>query len=403
MTAGQSSEFGGPSTDEAATVLERTLAYARRREYTGWDYGDGMSSRFRRALPFDNRWVNLAFQETAKRAPINVRPLLLVERRRNFMGAALFVLANLRAADLFGDDAYRAEARRLADWLVAHRTEGYSGYCGGHNHDLQGLRKRTPGVVGTTFAVEALLAAGDAFDERYAEVALTAADFVFEDLGYEERGDRATIDYKPDEPGAYVTINAVALGARLLVDLYDYFGDRRCLDGARKLLNYVADLQTDAGGWYYREPPEATHLSMDTHHNGFVIECFQRYRAVVDDRYDETLDRALAFFRDELFEVDGAPNFDEDSAYPRDVHASVQGVLAFTKAGDLEFARRILGWTLARLYAGDGRFYVRQHRLYTQRHVLMRWCQAWMAHALAEYLTARERGGDHVALPERTP
>ncbi len=382
------------SDESAVAVLERTLAYARERDYTGWDYGDGMSSRIRRALPFENRWVNLLFQETAKRSPINVRPLLLVEQRRNFMGAALFAMANLRAAELFGDESYREEARDLADWLLDNRTEGYSGYCVGHNHDLQGLRTRTPartpGVVGTTFAVEALLAAGDAFNRRYAEVAHTAADFLFEDLGYEERGDRATIDYKPDEPDEFHTVNAVALGGRLLIDLYEYFGDRRCLDGARKLLNYVADLQTEAGGWYYRDPPETSHLSMDTHHNGFVIECFQRYHDAADDRYDETLDRALTFFRERLFEADGAPNFDEEDAYPRDVHASAQGVLVFTKAGDLAFARRILAWALEHLSAGDGRFYSRKYRLHTKRHVLMRWCLAWMAHAVAEYLAARD-------------
>jgi hypothetical protein len=128
---------------------------------------------------------------------------------------------------------------------------------------------------------------------------------------------------------------------------------------------------------------------MDNHHNGFVIEAFQRYHDVTGmDRYEETLSEALAFYREALFEESGAPNFDEANAYPRDIHAATQGVLVFTYAGDLAFASRILAWTLDALHAGDGRFYFRKHRYHTKRHVLMRWCQAWMAYAISEYLDA---------------
>ena len=393
-------------TSEPSTLqlLEDTLSYAREREYTGWDYGDGTSSRLCQLLP-DHRWVNLAFQETAKRAPVNLRPLLLVEQRRNFKGSALFTMANLRAAELTDESRYREEARELADWLVEWRTEGYSGYCGGHAHDLQGLESkteaRTPGIVGTSYAVKALLRADDEFDSKpddapggsYAGIARTAADFVFEDLGYETAGPEARIDYKPDEPDDYHTLNAVALGARLLVDLYERFGDRRYREGARKILNYVAARQTEEGGWMYREPPSTSHLSMDNHHNGFIVECLQRYHEVVGPRYEHTLDRALSFYREALFEPNGAPNWDESSAYPRDVHASAQGILVFAYAGEFEFAERILEWTLDHLYAGHGRFYFRKHHLFTKRYTLMRWCQAWMAYAVAELLAERSRAG----------
>jgi hypothetical protein len=60
----------------------------------------------------------------------------------------------------------------------------------------------------------------------------------------------------------------------------------------------------------------------------------------------------------------------------------------FTEAGNLEFARRIIDWSLEHLYAGDGRFYFREYRHYTKRITLMRWCQAWMAYALSRYLRA---------------
>jgi hypothetical protein len=131
---------------------------------------------------------------------------------------------------------------------------------------------------------------------------------------------------------------------------------------------------------------------MDNHHNGFVVGSYLRYRNVVGDgRYDETLADGLEFFREELFEPSGAPNWDESSSYPRDIHAAATGIEVFTLAGELGFARRIIDWTLDNLYVGDGRFYYRKHRLYTVRTTLMRWCQAWMAYALATYLRAQAR------------
>jgi hypothetical protein len=389
-------ETGGTESGvDPQSLMRECLRYARERSYRGPDYGDGMSSRLLRALPVDSMYLNLAVQELVKRAPVDVRPLFRVEHRRNFQGIALFAMTNMVAADLTGETGYDAAARSLADWLVDTRIDGYAGFCGGHRHDLQTLDGvvpvGTPGVVGTSYAVKALLRADERYDTDYGTVARTAVDFVFEDLGYSEaEGTGARIDYKPGEPDDYDTINAVALGARLLLDIHDRYGVARAREGATELLRYVASRQTPVGGWYYRDPPSASHLSMDSHHNGFVIETFQRYRAVTGDaRFDDTLKRALEFYRG-LFEADGAPAFDEDSAYPRDIHAATQGVIVFSYAGDDAAARRIIDWTVKTLYVGDGRFYFRKHRFHTKRVVLMRWCVAWMAYALGEHLRARE-------------
>jgi hypothetical protein len=393
---------GNPRT--LGRLLADVLAYAREREYTGWDYGDGMSSRILRALPFENKWLNLAFQESVKRSPVNLRPLLLVEPRPNYKGMALFAMANLNAHRLSTRHGlvpeevceYATEARRLAEWLRRNRSEGYGGFCGGYQHAFQGLADRgdpgDPDLVSTSYAVKAFLRAAD-LDATYPELARTATGFVDEELSYRRTADGALVDYHLNHGEGY-TINAGAIGARMFVDLYAQFGDRRYLERASALLDHVSTLQTDIGGWHYRDPPDASHLSMDSFHNGFIIESYQRFHEVVGPRYADTLASALAFYRDRLFDPDGAPNWEEDSTYPRDIHAAAQGVLVFTYAGDLEFAGRILEWVLEHLYAGDGRFYYRKHRLYTKRYTLMRWCQAWMAFAISEFLDARLDGGD---------
>jgi uncharacterized protein YyaL (SSP411 family) len=371
--------------------LVATLDYSREREYRGWDLYDGESSRILRALPIDNKWVNLVFQQSVRRSPVNIRPLLLVERRRNFMGIALFAVANLRMYEMTGQERFREDARELVDWLVENRSEGYRGFCGGHKHPLQRLSKRTlpndPGIVGTTYAVKALLAAGEHIGPAYRNVALTAADFVFEDLDYSPHPDGARIKYKPVDSGDHYTLNANALGARLLTNLYDVAGEPRFLEGARNILDYVAAQQTDEGGWMYRDPPESSHLSLDNFHNGFVIESLLRYQEIAgEERYAETLAEAVRFYRG-LFAADGAPRYDESNEYPRDVHSSAQGAVVFTMLGDGESARRAIEWAVMNLSNQKGAFYHEQRRYYTKRTTLMRWCQAWMAHGISRYLT----------------
>ena len=388
---------------EVQDTLADVLTYARERDYAGWDYVDGMSSRILQALPVENKWLNLAVQESVKRAPINIRPLFLVEQRRNFKGCALFAMANLtadralddagRASDGSGGVDYRDEASELLDWLIEDRRTGFSGFCGGHNHVIQGLHHQgpinDPDLVSTAYAVRALLR-GAELDDRYAEVARTAADWAIDDMDYREVDGGATIRSFPKHPDDVYTINAGAVAARMFIDLYDHFDEEPLRRYGENLLSYIANEQTPEGGWYYRDPPESSHLSMDNHHNGFIIEAFHRHREVTgSDAFRDTLERSLKFYRNTLFESTGAPNWDEESTYPRDIHSAAQGIIVFSNLGDPEFARRILDWSRDNLSDGNGRFYFRKQRFYTKRITLMRWCQAFMAYATSELLAAQ--------------
>ncbi|SDQ23015.1 prenyltransferase/squalene oxidase repeat-containing protein [Natronobacterium texcoconense] len=391
------------SSDPIVRRCRETLAYARERDYTGWDYADGLSSVYLQRLPFESKLLNLAVQEGIKRAPINLRPYFEVEQRRNYKGAALFAMANLDIYTLTGDETYAREAQNLVEWLLAEDNDWCRGFCGGgHRHPLQDLSSETAstpgevsGVVSTTYAVQALLQAADALEEpTYARVARTATEFVFEDLDYTEFDEGARINYTAENGGGNevsepYTLNANALGARLLLELGAYFDEPRWCEAGEAILDYVASKQTATGGWMYTDPPTASHLSMDNFHNGFILESLLRYQELTgSSRFDATIERGLSFYREELFEDDGASNWDESSVYPRDTHAAAQGIITFTEAGDLEFARRIIDWATDALYAGDGQFYYQQRRFYTKRFTLMRWCQAWMAYALSTYARA---------------
>jgi len=378
-----------------SNILKKTLEFSKERDYRGYDKADGMSSKILQTLPIDNKWINLAFQESVKRAPINLRPLLLVEKKHIPKGTALFTLSNLNLYRIEKNKRYLEEAKKLAEWLVSHQVEGYSGFCLSHSHPLQGLNKKTqpdiPNVVSTSYGVKSLLEISRFFPNKdYDKIAKSASDFIFNDLDYHEVKDTAKIKYTTKSPSNSFTLNANALGARLLIDLYSEFNEDKFLEGSTKILNYVVSKQTDQGGWMYTDPPSASHLSMDNYHNGFIIESILGYQQVTGtDKFKEELNKALDFYKNILHNDDGSPNWDEKNEYPKDIHAAAQGIITFTMAEDIEFAKKILEWTLNNLYAGDGRFYYQKRRFYTKKFTLMRWCQAWMAYAISKCLTER--------------
>lgn len=380
-------------------VLEQTLTYSRERDYAGYDYWDGLSSELLQSVPVENKWLNIAVQETIKRAPVNVRPLFSVPKRRSFMGSALFALANTTAFEYTGEEWYLEEAVSLVEWLLEERNDAPFGWD--HNHPMQTLdtkveRNTTSSVVTVLFVSMAIIRLSSYRNiEGYSLIRDRVPPFIFHDLAYTEAETGAQIKYRPTDGDDSHTINANALGARLLLELYAEFDEDLYRTRAEAILDYVVAKQTAIGGWKYTDPPAASHLSMDNHHNGFIIESLLRHREIVEtSRYSEAISKSLQFYKQTLYTPDGAPNWDETSQYPRDVHAAAQGIITFSMAGEFAFARTILEWTLENLYAGNGRFYYRKQRFYTKRFTLVRWCQAWMARALAVYINRGRRPTD---------
>ena len=373
----------------AETTLQEVLDYARERNFAGYDYSDGTSSPLRDLIPGDNRWVNIALQETAKRAPINLRPVLGIPKRRNFKGCALFASASLRAYDCTGREQHLDDATELVQWLADNRRSYPYGW--GHNHDLQLLTRRiprnTPDIIATAYGVRAIMDLDQYRETEEAAIAGEAVPHFIETELLDAVDDGFRLRYEPTAPRGTYVLNANAVGGALLVELAAAYDQPDLRPLGEALLDYVASRQHPIGGWTYMDPPEASHLSMDNHHNGFILESFMRYAAVTgSDRYADTLERGLSFYRDVLFDSNGAPRWDEMNQYPRDIHAAAQGIITFTQAGDYMFASRILGWALEAMYDA-GRFYYRRNRFYTRRVTLMRWCQAWMAYAIGQYAT----------------
>ena len=373
-------------------VLDAVLAWSRAQDHRGHDKHDGLNSPLLRGLLGRGRWPRLVAIQSVMRLPFNVRPLLGIPRVHNPKGLSLFVRAhlNLHLAGACGE--HLAEAGRLLSLLDELRSPGsWRGACWGYRYDWQDAGffapSGTPNAVVTSFVCEALL---DAYRvtrrQQYLETVASAAGYFLRDLRVlKDSGDELCLGYTT-VPMTVRVMDVSALIASVLAQHAALSGDRRHAGDARRLMNYVARRQTTYGAWWYTDPPADSHIRHDNYHTGFILDAMQRYMDATGDRsFQDNYDAGLRFYAEKLFNADGSPRWMSDVDYPHDIHGAAQGILTFSRhlAEWPGLAARIAGWSLARMYDPEGRFYYQETRWGRKRFTLLRWCNAWMSLGLS--------------------
>ena len=108
-------------------ALQRLDAYCSQFQYRGWDLFDGLNSRLFKKSPFYRiKAFRLAWIQSFKRSPINLRALMRVPKGENPKGLSLF------AAGLTVQNRLE-EAKILLDKLSAKQCCGFEGAAWGYN------------------------------------------------------------------------------------------------------------------------------------------------------------------------------------------------------------------------------------------------------------------------------
>ena len=147
-------------------------------------------------------------------------------------------------------------------------------------------------------------------------------------------------------------------------------------------------------------PADRSHISHDNFHTGFVLESLKEYLYAGGDvtGVAEAYERGLSFYREHLFEPDGAPKFEHDQSHPHDAHAAAQSIRTFVRDGreeNVTMAERVLDWSLAHLLDESGYFYRRRGKFADDKTPYMRWSQAWMCFAMASVVNERYAGSEN--------
>lgn len=370
--------------------------YCKKEEYKGWDPYDGLNSKVFQAIPIlpKKRLTRLMWIQFIKKAPLNLRQVLNIEKGYNPKGLALFIsgYAEISHIEKFREEALE-QIKFLADKVISLRTEGFSGNCWGYNFDWESRaffqKKYTPTIVATTFVANSLL---DAFEvtknEEYLEAAISAKDFIIRDLNRTcDNNGNFAFSYSPfDQTSVF---NASLLGARLLSRIYFYNKEHELIDLAKKAVNYCCNFQNPDGSWYYSTLP--FHQWIDNFHTGFNLECIYEYgKFSNDDSFKKNFDKGLNYYLQTFFDKEGRSKYYNNSLYPIDIHAPSQLIVTLSKSKQFDEHRelidRVATWTIAHMQSPKGYFYFQKRKFYTNKIPYMRWSQGWIFYGLSHYL-----------------
>lgn len=374
--------------DVALHVL-RLQTYVEKASYAGYDPYDALNSPVLRLLGSTSKWVRIAFTQTLRRAPVNLRPLLGIRKGHNPKALGLFLWGYSKLYALEKDPRYLQRIDYLLDRLNLLRSEGYAGNCWGYNFDWQSgtcfRPKGTPTIVNTAFIGHALLDCYRFTDsQRPLDMAVETRKFILRDLHRTACDDTFCLSYTPVD---HETVhNANMLGASLLIRLMKYVSDPELHDAAMASLAYTMRHQHEGGFWYYAD--RRNQQWVDSFHTGFVLQALRYFFEEGHGcEYRRAYEEGVRYYATHFFLENGTPKYYDTSVYPVDIHCPAQAIVFFSRAGAgyAPLADRVLAWMLENMWDADGYFWFRKSRFHTNRIPYMRWSQAWAFHALTEY------------------
>jgi hypothetical protein len=384
----------------AKQSLEKLMTYCEKEGYKGYDPYDGLNSKLFQSLPFlpKARFPRLAWIQLFKRLPVNVRPLVGIQKGYNPKGLALFLTGYCNLARVDGIEKYQERIDFLAMKLIELKTPGYSGACWGYNFPWESkafyFPRYTPTVVASTFAANALL---DAYEltgnALYRSEGISTRDFVLKDLNRTEM-ENGNFVFSYSSLDKTSVFNASLLGARLLARVYSLTGETELIETARKAIAYCCEFQNADGSWFYSTLP--WHQWIDNFHTGFNLECIVDYRRFSNDSsFDTNIDKGMRYYLDTFFDNEGRSKYYNNSLYPIDIHAPSQLFVTLSKAGLFEanrpLAERVMKWTINNMQSPKGYFYYQKRKFLTNKIAYMRWSQAWVFYGLTYYILNETR------------
>jgi uncharacterized protein YyaL (SSP411 family) len=386
---------GGRALNSVSPILQasidRLIEWLEAHDYRGYDTFDGLNARFVRPLTFETTLLRTVLLQGVRRFPLNLRPLLGVRPDHSSKGMGFLARGFMRMHKATGDPAYAEKARFMLQWLIDHRSPGYSGACWGNHFDYQSrtffLPKGVPTVVWTALIGHAFLDAGEHFgDARYLEIAVSACEHILADLAVIADGEGGCIVYVP---GTKTQVhNANTLGGSLLARTFRATGDERYRALAERSIRYTAQHQLSDGAWYYGEKDNLHWV--DNFHTGYVLDCFEHYaRSTGDEQFMSSMLKGFQYWKSTFFLDDGTPRYYNHKTLPIDIQCASQAIDTLVAFRDydsesLQLAIKVTEWTIGKMQDKTGYFYYRRYgRNIVNKTPTLHWGQATMLSALA--------------------
>lgn len=379
------------TTDNVLKSIQQLDNWLQRNDYKAYDPFDGLSARWLRPLTFGNTYLRMALQQGVRRFPINLRPLVGVQKGYSSKGMGFLARGYIRMFQATDRDEYADKARFCLDWLITNQSEGYSGSCWGNHFDYQSrvfyLPKGVPTIVWVALIGHAFIDAYECFgDQLYLDIAVSACEHILNDLDRKEDGKEICISYIPiDNKQVH---NANTLGASLLARTWNYSKNEPCKDLANRAIGYTVKYQNQDFSWYYGE---ADNLHwVDNFHTAYVLDSIKHYiNGTGDNQYRSSMENGYRYWKDNFFLDNGTPKYYKNKVLPLDIQCASQAIdtlVFFSDIDDksIDLAIQVAEWTIKNMQDRSGYFYFRRYNSFlVNKTPTLHWGQATMLCALS--------------------
>ena len=142
MTASAGERRASQSSNTAlkSTIYDSILRLSQwleENDYRGYDTFDGLNARLLRPLTFDTKLLRIVLQQSVRRFPVNLRPLLGITKEHSSKGMGFLARGFTRLHKTTGDPVWASKAEFALQWLIDNQLPGYNGACWGNHFDYQ--------------------------------------------------------------------------------------------------------------------------------------------------------------------------------------------------------------------------------------------------------------------------
>lgn len=385
--------------------IKSLQGWVEKEKYYGWDPYDALNSKLTQRLCMNNPYLEILIIQFNKYFPINLRPLLKVDKGIDLKGIALFAQAYSKMYNITKDEKYREKFEKCFSIIKERSLKNkYKFDCwASHYFPYTSANKskliiNSPDIIGTS---QAIIASVECYkilkEDNLKEIAINACNFLVKNL-LRKSGKDYFFKYTLTESNKIV-LNASAQGLEAISHLLLIYEDEELKDVCEKLANFLIKKQRDDGSWVYSVSKNGKVRIQLDFHQGYMIDgllAFFPYSKNKDEIIS-CVEKGAKFYKEILFLENGESYYRYPLRYPVDIHNQTQGIITSSKLGILdvkylEFARKIAEWTIPKMQDKWGYFHYQKWPFHTNKVPHMRWGQAWMMLALATLLEKAEGG-----------
>jgi uncharacterized protein YyaL (SSP411 family) len=376
--------------------------WVKTKDYCGWDPYDALNSELVSKLCSNSQLLEILITQLNKYSILNIRPILCIEKGMDIKGISLFAQSFSKIYVLTNDQQYKADLLECINFLKNKSLKQKYGFdCwAGHYFKYRGfdgsiLTPDIPDVITTSNVIKAMVDSYSIFkDDELKDIGKSAYDFLIKYLLGKTDGGGYYLKYDTVSENKIV-INASAEALSAICRLMPLFGDNEMRRIASKLSEFLISTQDSDGCWIYSKYKSGKVRRQTDFHQGFIIDSLVEYLPFAESNKQDLLmgavKRGVNFYRKKQFLNNGRCYYRYPKLYPTDIHNQAQGVITFSKLStfdkeSLEFAKKILEWTIFNMQDNSGYFFYQKNRILTNKIPYMRWGAAWMMLSMATYL-----------------